>query len=45
MKKTMKKLLSLVMALAAIAALAVPALAADAVVRREGTNGLVIETM
>ena len=44
MKKSMKKLLSLVMILAAIAALAVPALAADAVVRREGTNGLVIET-
>lgn len=44
MKKSMRKLLSLVMVIAAIAALAVPALAADAVVRREGTNGLVIET-
>ena len=45
MKKSMKKLLSLAMILAAIAALAVPALAADAVVRREGTSGLVIETV
>ena len=43
MKKSMKKLLSLVMALAAIAALAVPALAADAVVSRKG-NDIVIET-
>lgn len=40
----MKKLLSLVMVIAALAALTVPALAADAVVRRDGTSGLVIET-
>ena len=45
MKKSMKKLLSLVMIAAALAALTVPALAADAVVRREGTSGLVIETV
>ena len=45
MKKSMKKLLSLVMVLAALAALTVPALAADAVVSRKGTNGLVIETV
>ena len=45
MKKSMKKLLSLVMVIAALAALTVPALAADAVVRREGTSGLVIETV
>ena len=44
MKKSMKKLLSLVMVIAALAALTVPALAADAVVSRPGTNGLVIET-
>ena len=44
MKKSMKKLLSLVMVIAAFAALTVPALAADAVVSRQGTNGLVIET-
>lgn len=44
MKKSMKKLLSLVMVIAALAALTVPALAADAVVRRSGTNGIVIET-
>ena len=44
MKKSMKKLLSLVMVIAALAALTVPALAADAVVSRQGTNGLVIET-
>ena len=44
MKKSMKKLLSLVMVIAALAALTVPALAADAVVRRDGTSGLVIET-
>lgn len=43
MKKSMKKLLSLAMILAAIAALAVPALAADAVVSRKG-NDIVIET-
>ena len=43
MKKSMKKLLSLVMILAALAALAVPALAADAVVSRKG-NDIVIET-
>ncbi len=42
MKNGMKKLLSLVMI---AAALTVPALAADAVVRREGTSGLVIETV
>lgn len=45
MKNGMKKLLSLVMVIAALAALTVPALAADAVVRREGTSGLVIETV
>ena len=45
MKKSMKKLLSLVMVLAALAALTVPALAADAVVSRKGTNGLVIEAV
>ena len=45
MKNGMKKLLSLVMIAAALAALTVPALAADAVVRREGTSGLVIETV
>ena len=39
-----RKLLSLVMVIAALAALTVPALAADAVVSRQGTNGLVIET-
>ena len=44
MKKSMKKLLSLVMVIAALAALTVPALAADAVVRRDGTSGIVIET-
>ena len=44
MKKSMKKLLSLVMVIAALAALTVPALAADAVVSRQGINGLVIET-
>lgn len=44
MKKSMKKLLSLVMVIAALAALTVPALAADAVVSRQGTNSLVIET-
>ena len=44
MKKSMKKLLSLVMVIAALAALTVPALAADAMVSRQGTNGLVIET-
>ena len=43
MKKSMKKLLSLAMILAALAALAVPALAADAVVSRKG-NDIVIET-
>ena len=43
MKKSMKKLLSLAMSLAALAALAVPALAADAVVSRKG-NDIVIET-
>lgn len=45
MKNGMKKLLSLVMIAAALAALTVPALAADSVVRREGTSGLVIETV
>ena len=45
MKNGMKKLLSLVMIAAALAALTVPALAADAVIRREGTSGLVIETV
>lgn len=45
MKKSMKKLLSLVMVLAALAALTVPALAADAAVRRSGTNGIVIEAV
>ena len=45
MKNGMKKLLSLVMIAAALAELTVPALAADAVVRREGTSGLVIETV
>ena len=43
MKKFMKKLLSLAMILAALAALVVPALAADAVVSRKG-NDIVIET-
>ena len=43
MKKSMRKLLSLAMILAALAALAVPALAADAVVSRKG-NDIVIET-
>ena len=43
MKKFMRKLLSLAMILAALAALAVPALAADAVVSRKG-NDIVIET-
>ena len=43
MKKFMKKLLSLAMILAALAALAVPALAVDAVVSRKG-NDIVIET-
>ena len=43
MKKFMKKLLSLAMILAALAALAVPALAADSVVSRKG-NDIVIET-
>ena len=45
MKNGMKTLLSLVMVIAALAALTVPALAADSVVRREGTSGLVIETV
>ena len=45
MKKSMKKLLSLVMVFAALTALTVPALAADAVVSRQGTSGLVIETV
>lgn len=45
MNKSMKKLLSLVMVFAALTALTVPALAADAVVSRHGTSGLVIETV
>ena len=45
MKKTINRLLSLGLVLRASAALTVPVLAADAVVRREGTNGLVIETV
>ena len=44
MKKMTNRLLSLGMAFIAAAALTVPALAADAVVRRDGTSGLVIET-
>ena len=43
MKKSMKKLLSLAMILAALAALAVPALAADSVVSRSGDT-ILIET-
>ena len=45
MKKTINRLLSLGLVLIASAALTVPVLASDAVVRREGTNGLVIETV
>ena len=44
MKKMTNRLLSLGMAFIDAAALTVPALAADAVVRRDGTSGLVIET-
>lgn len=44
MKKTINRLLSFGMVLIAAAALTVPVLAADAVVRRDGTSGLVIET-
>ena len=44
MKKMTNRLLSLGMAFIAAAALTIPVLAADAVVRRDGTSGLVIET-
>ena len=44
MKKLTNRLLSLGMAFIAAAALTIPVLAADAVVRRDGTSGLVIET-
>lgn len=44
MKKMTNRLLSLGLVLIAVAVLTVPALAADAVVRRDGTSGLVIET-
>ena len=44
MKKMTIRLLSLGLVLIAVAVLTVPALAADAVVSRQGTNGLVIET-
>ena len=44
MKKKTNRLLSLGLVLIAVAVLTVPALAADAVVRRDGTSGLVIET-
>lgn len=44
MKKMTNRLLSLWLVLIAVAVLTVPALAADAVVRRDGTSGLVIET-
>lgn len=44
MKKMTNRLLSLGLVLIAVAVLTIPALAADAVVRRDGTSGLVIET-
>ena len=44
MKKMTNRLLSLGLVLIAVAVLTIPALAADAVVRRSGTNGIVIET-
>ena len=44
MKKMTNRLLSLGLVLIAVAVLTIPVLAADAVVRRDGTNGLVIET-
>lgn len=44
MKKKTNRLLSLGLVLIAVAVLTIPALAADAVVRRDGTSGLVIET-
>lgn len=44
MKKMTNRLLSLGLVLIAVAVLTVPVLAADAVVRRDGTSGLVIET-
>ena len=44
MKKKTNRLLSLGLVLIAVAVLTIPALAADAVVRRDGTSGLAIET-
>ena len=44
MKKMTNRLLSLGLVLIAVAVLTIPVLAADAVVRRDGTSGLVIET-
>ena len=44
MKKKTNRLLSLGLVLIAVAVLTIPVLAADAVVRRDGTSGLVIET-
>lgn len=44
MKKLTNRLLSLGLVLIAVAVLTIPVLAADAVVRRDGTSGLVIET-
>ena len=44
MKKMTNSLLSLGLVLIAVAVLTIPVLAADAVVRRDGTSGLVIET-
>ena len=44
MKKMTNRLLSLGLVLIAVAVLTIPALAADAVVRCDGTSGLVIET-
>ena len=43
-KKMTNRLLSLGLVLIAVAVLTIPVLAADAVVRRDGTSGLVIET-
>lgn len=45
MKKMTNRLLSLGLVLIAVAVLTIPVLAADAVVRRDGTSGLVIETI
>ena len=44
MKKLTNRLLSLGLVLIAVAVLTIPVLATDAVVRRDGTSGLVIET-